>query len=1015
MTTAKSSQHSFPDTTDPIRGELFSVERLEQHGESLAVAQAITIEPVRGHPLLPRVIENGRVLLDYYRATTRAIQQEQTITPAADWLVDNFYIVEEQLREIRDDLSPGFYRRLPKLTSGHLEGYPRVFGVAWGFVAHTDSQIEPELLRRFVKAYQRVQPLTIGELWAVAITLRVVLVENLRRLAEMIASRRCAREAADLLADSLLGTRGQQLVAPAVALRQCENKPLDRAFAVQLVQRLRDLDPKVGPILLWLDKRLDAQGTTADEIVRAEHQDQTAMTVTVRNVVTSMRLMSAFDWNDFFESVSLVDEILRDGSDFARMDFATRDYYRHAIEDLSRRSAHAEIEIARRAVQRAKQLCAKRHDAADEGNKSCADPGYYLIAQGRLAFERELGFRVSWRLWFLRLYLYAAVPGYLGTILLLTAIILAVPLVYVRELGVTTGRLALMGLLAVIPASDLAIALINRAVTDLFGPRTLPRLELREGIPEDLRTIVVVPTVLTDPHAIKNHVERLEIHYLANPEGDLRFALLSDWADAPSESLSGDDELLAIAAEGIANLNERHGLAPGGGERFFLFHRRRVWNQCQQAWMGWERKRGKLHELNRLLRGHSDTTFIPAGRPSLGAISGVRYVITLDADTRLPRGAAARLVGTMAHPLNRPQFSVRDGRVVGGYSVVQPRITPTLPTDREGSLFQTIFSGPSGMDPYASAISDVYQDLFEEGSYTGKGIYDIDAFEESLAGKVQDNTLLSHDLFEGLFARAALATDIELFEEFPSHYEAAAARQHRWARGDWQLLPWIFGRVGGSPKKNRDYTLPAISKWKMLDNLRRTLSAPAMFLTLMAGWLMSPLSPWMWMWTGFVFLTISIPPLLPCLLGIRLPHSGISRRSHLRSVVSDFSLAASHIGLTVTFLAHQAWLMSDAILRTLGRLTITRKNLLEWVTAAQAKYAVDLNLSGIFRRMAGGVFLAVVALIAVTFGRHQALPVALPLIFLWAASPAIARWISMPPKLTGRRTAFAKRRRKLCG
>jgi cyclic beta-1,2-glucan synthetase len=306
----------FPDLEGPIRAELFSVERLEQHAESLAAAQAISDTNVPGRPLIPRVQENGRVLLEYYRATANSIQKEQTITPAAEWLVDNFYIVEEQLREIRDDLPAGYYRKLPKLASGHLEGYPRVFGIAWAFVAHTDSQFEPELLRRFVKAYQKLQPLTMGELWAVAITLRVVLVENLRRLAEGIVARRRARVEADLLADALLGTGGQELMGPAEALRKFENKPLERAFAVQLVQRLRDFDPKVGPILLWLDKRLDAQGTTADEIVRAEHQDQTAMTVTVRNIITSMRQMTAFDWNEFFESISLVDEILRNGINF---------------------------------------------------------------------------------------------------------------------------------------------------------------------------------------------------------------------------------------------------------------------------------------------------------------------------------------------------------------------------------------------------------------------------------------------------------------------------------------------------------------------------------------------------------------------------------------------------------------------------------------------------------------------------------------------------------------------------
>jgi cyclic beta-1,2-glucan synthetase len=996
MTTAIPPADVFPDTATPIRAELFSVERLEQHAESLAAAQTITLDPTRGRPLIPRVLENGRLLLEYYQATARSIQREQTITPAAEWLVDNFYIVEEQLREIRDDLPPGYYHKLPKLASGHLEGFPRVFGVAWAYIAHTDSRFEPELLRRFVNAYQRLQPLTSGELWAVAITLRVVLVENLRRLAETMVRSRRAREEADFLADSLLGAGGRELIAPAAALRQFENKPLDRAFAVQLVQRLRDLDPKVGPILLWLDARLDAQGTTADEIVRAEHQDQTAMTVTVRNIITSMRLTSAFDWQEFFESVSLVDQILREGSNFAEMDFATRDYYRHAIEDLSRGTSHSEIEIARRAVQRAKRASVRSNGNKNEVDDRRADPGYYLIAQGRVAFERELGYRVKLRKRLLRGYVRAAVPGYLGTLFLMTAIILLRPLLRAHDMGISSWNLILLGVLAAIPASDLAIALINRAVTDLLGPRTLPRLEFHDGVPPHLRTLVVIPTLLTGPEAIKELVERLEIHYLANPDGDLRFALLSDWTDAPRETMPGDDELLAAATEGISHLNRRHGPAPGGGERFFIFHRKRVRNECQQGWMGWERKRGKLHELNQLLRGSTSTTFIPIGGRSPEAIPGIRYVITLDADTRLPRGAAARLVGTMAHPLNRPAFSAREGRVVDGYSLVQPRITPTLPADREGSLFQKIFSGPSGMDPYASAVSDVYQDLFREGSYTGKGIYDLDAFEHSLTGKVQDNTLLSHDLFEGLFARAALATDIELFEEYPSHYEAAAARAHRWARGDWQLLPWIFGNGGLPPEKRRQYRIPAISRWKMIDNLRRTLSTPAMFLTLVVGWLMSPLSPWMF--TRFVLLTISIPPLIPFLLGIVPRHGGISRRSHIRGVLSDLWLALSHIGLTIAFLAYQAWLMSDAILRTLVRLCVTRKNLLEWVTAAQAKYAVDLKLLSIFRRMAGGVLFAVAAFVAVNIGRHQAMPAALPFILLWTAAPAIARWISEPPQ-----------------
>ncbi|PYU22271.1 MAG: phosphorylase [Acidobacteria bacterium] len=998
MSTNQPSTILLPNLEEPIRAELFSLERLEQHAESLAAAQAITNEASQGRPLIPRVVDNGRVLLDSYRAIARAIQEEHEITPAAEWLVDNFHIVDEQLREIQDDLPVGYYRRLPKLASGHLQGYPRVFGVAWAFVAHTDSRFDPEGLRRFVAAYQRVQPLTIGELWAVAITLRVVLVENLRRIAERIVRSRVARHEADTLADSLLGPGGQSAIFP--ALQQLEKAPLETAFAVQLVQRLRDLDPKVGPVLLWLDQRLAVAGTSADEIVRAEHQQQGAMSVSVRNIITSMRLVSAFDWQEFFESVSLVDEILRNDTPFADMDFSTRDDYRHAIENLSRGSSHSEIEVARRVVRRVKQGIIDSSEGPRNAGKLSAErqaeTGYHLISRGRPAFEHELGFHVSWKRWLRRLYVRTAVPGYLATIAVVTALILALPLLRVREGGMTVRGLFLLGFLAAVPASDLAIALINRAVMGLLGPRRLPRMELRHGIPEDLRTIVVMPTLLTTPEEVAEHVERLEVHYLANPDGDLRFALLSDWLDAPRESMPGDDDLLAVAIDGIARLNKQYGPAPGGGERFFLFHRKRVWNDCDNKWMGWERKRGKLHELNQLLRGSTSTTFVPIGGSPPVNIAGVHYVITLDADTRLPRGAAARLVGTMAHPLNRPRFSDREGRVVEGYAIVQPRITPLLPMDHPSSLSQRVFSGPGGIDPYSSAVSDVYQDLFQEGSYTGKGIYDIDAFEAALAEKVPANALLSHDLFEGIFARVALATDIGLFEEFPSRYEAVAARQHRWARGDWQLLPWLFGRGHSGPGKRNPVRIPIIGRWKILDNLRRTLLAPAAFLTLVVGWLLPTASPWVW--TLFILATAAIPALLPFFIGLSPRRRGISKRSHIRGVLNDLALGTCQIGVVFTFLTYQTWLMTDAILRTLGRLFITHRNLLEWVTAAQSKFWSESRLPGTYKRMAGGLALVAISIVALVYGHPQAWAAATPFLVLWVAAPAVALWISRLPK-----------------
>ncbi|HEV8617073.1 MAG TPA: glucoamylase family protein [Methylomirabilota bacterium] len=969
---------------EPIRAELFGIERLEQHAGSLAAAQPVMRERARGRRLLPRVEDNGRVLREAYRIVARAIREERAITPAAEWLVDNFHVVDEQLREIRDDLPPGFYRELPKLADGPFAGYPRVYGLAWAFVAHTDSRLDPETLRRFVRAYQRVQPLTIGELWAVAITLRVVLVENLRRLAGAIVSGREARQDADALADDVLGLDGGGADPSVTGLQWVEDGPLVTAFAVQLVQRLREQDPAVTPALVWLTQRLAAQGTTADDIVRVEHQRQAAMNVTVRNVIMSMSLMSAFDWAAFFESVSLVDEVLNADRTYGAMDFTTRDAYRHAIEELARGSRRSELEVAREARLHAERAPpASTPDDPDDARRR--DTGYYLIGNGRRGFEEALGLRARPTLRVLRAYIAVATAGYLGTIAVLTAVILALPLFDAAASGMPPAFLLVLGLLALVPASDLAIALVNRSVGTLVAPRVLPRLELRDGVPSTLRTMIVVPSLLTGRLEIDEHVERLEVHYLANPDGDLRFAMVSDWTDAADERMPGDEETLAAAREAIDRLNRRHGPAPRGGHRFFLFHRRRVWNEREQTWMGWERKRGKLHELNRLLRGATDTTFLREHGGGAGVPQHVRYVITLDADTQLPREAVNRLVGTMAHPLNRPRFDRPTGRVVEGYAVLQPRVTPPLPGG-ESSRFQRLSSGPSGVDPYAAAISDVYQDLFGEGSYTGKGIYDVDVFEAALAGRVPDNAMLSHDLFEGIFARAGLITDVELFEHAPSHVGAAAARQHRWARGDWQLLPWIFGR--------RSHTVPVIGRWKMFDNLRRTLSAPAAFLTLVAGWTLPGASPAVW--TAFVFAMIALPTLPPVLTGAIPRGRGISKRSHIRAVGRDLYLAASQTAFVTTMLAHQAWLMSDAIARTLVRMYVTHRRLLEWVTAAQAKAGLRLDLRGFYQRMGGSVALAAAGAAVVARLRWESWPVALPLLLLWVAAPAVARWISRP-------------------
>ena len=988
---------------EPVRAELFSVERLEEHARSLAIAQAVTPEPTKGHPLSGRLADNSAVLLHAYRVIAKAIDERRAITPAAEWLVDNYYLVERQIGEVRSALPPGYYRQLPKLADGPFTGYPRVFGLAWAFVAHTDSHFDTEMLCRFVHAYQEVQPLTIGELWAVAITLRIVLIENLRRLAELIVHSSEARHEADGLADRLLGAGGRTAESSSVVLARHEGTTVSDAFAVQFVHRLREQDPRITPALTWLDQNLAARGTTADAVVRDEHQRQGAGAVTVRNIITSMRLISDVDWNELFERISLVDDILAAASLFRDMDFPTRNLYRSAIEELARGTNRTELDVAQAAVLAAKHTTCARANVEEDRR---GDPGYHLLGDGRRAFEAAIGFRPPLNTWPGRLSRAFGIGGYVGAGATVAAAFLAIPLLILHTAGISPVWLTLLGVLGAIPAIDAAVALVNGVVTRGFGATLLPALELRSGVPAHLRTVVAVPTLLTTVEAIDEQIERLEVHHLASPEGDLHFALLSDWLDAATEHVNGDAALLEAAIAGVARLNRRYGPAPGG-DRFLLLHRRRVWNAGEARWIGWERKRGKLHELNRLLRGATDTSFLSLGGQPPKVPVGVRYVITLDADTRLPRDTVHRLIGKMAHPLNRPRFDANAGRVVAGYGVLQPRVTPALPVGREGSLFQRIFSSTHGIDPYSAAVSDVYQDLFAEGSYAGKGIYDIDAFEAALAGRVPDSTLLSHDLFEGVFARAGLASDIEVVEDFPARYDVDAMRHHRWARGDWQLLPWIFGRGLVAGMDQRRGAMPAIGRLKMLDNLRRTLSAPSCMLSLLGGFTLPFAAASVW--TGFVLSTILLPALIPVISAV-VPHrAGITLRSHLGALGSDLRIALAKSALTVALLAHQAWLMGDAIARTLVRLLITRRHLLEWIPAAQATIGPRLDLLGFYRRMAGGVVLGVFLVVLVTLLSRQGStsPLSVPLAALWIASPAIARWTSRPSRVADNVSASA--------
>ncbi|MBW8888487.1 MAG: phosphorylase [Fibrobacteres bacterium] len=966
----------------PIRGEIFSAEHLEEYAARLAEAHGKARPGRRGVPLLRQVDQNGAALRAVYNSISRMVRADRSITPAAEWLADNFHVVDEQLREIRNHLPPSYYRDLPKLASGPFARYPRVYAMVCGYIEHTDSRLEAALLSRYIRAYQRGTELTIGELWAVAITLRVALIENLRRMADMVVGGREARLRADRVADALLGLRGQDGTAPEAKPGDWEDfaeSPYFSAFAVQLFQRVQDQAPAQARPLEWLDGELARRGISAQEIIRQEHQAQAALNVSVRNIITSMRLVLELDWKAFFEDASSVEAILHASPLYSDLDFPSRDLYRHAIEDLARGSGRSETEVAQRAVRA----------AGERVPGATGEVGFVLFGEGRLAFEGDLGYRTGSREAFARILRAHGKWIYPGAVLAVTALFAWYGLESLSGSGLGWAPLLLLGILGSAPLSEGALALVNRFLISFLPPRILPKLDFGNGIPSACRTLVAVPAFLRDPEEIRDLLERLEVHYLANSDGDIRFALLTDWIDAASESMAGDEALLECAREGMADLNERYGALPDGGSRFLLLHRKRTWNEREGKWMGWERKRGKLKELNRILRGARDTTYLaPAGGE--GAIPrDVKFVITLDMDTRLPKGGAARLAGCLAHPLNRPRFDARSGRVTGGYGILQPRVVPSLPEDRERTFFHWVTAGPCGIDPYAAAVSDVYQDLLGEGSYAGKGIYDVDAFEDALRDRIPDNTLLSHDLFEGIFARSGLLSDVEVLEEFPSHYGAFAAREHRWARGDWQLLPWILGLRGKG--------LPFLGRWKMLDNLRRSLVPPCAFLSLALGWIFAAQAPGAW--TALVLVALCLPYLVSASEAAAPPRAGTAYARYLRDTGELLLQGLAHYLFNLVVLAHQAWLLGDAMLRSLWRMAIGRRSLLEWVTAAQAATQREKGLWGAYRNMLAAAILPVgLAAGLAALGRNESLRLAAPWIALWMASPALAMMAGAPKR-----------------
>ncbi len=980
-------------TDSPLRGELLSADRLMDRARRLAQSHSADIGEKRRVSPLQKVLD--RASSDLQRINSRlavGAREGRSVSPAIEWLLDNYYLIEEQVRAARDDLPAGYGAQLPWLKTGPLAGYPRIWDLALTLVAHTDSRIEEDYLDRFVAAYQEVSPLTIGEVWAVPIVLRLALVENLRRLSMHVSAAHDAEREADLWADRLLTAADDAPgTVPGLLKELSSAYPAPSpSMIIRLSQRVADQESDISAINAWVERAAERAGKSLDALTQSEHQRQAADQVSIANAITSIRFVDSSDWRDYFERTSVVEAVLRadPAGVYASMDFDSRDRYRHALEQLAKRSPDDEVAVARACVSTAAK--ALRADATDQVK---GHVGYYLISGGRYGFEESLRYRPMSRERVHRSWLSYRSVWYWGMLLMFTLAFAILVGGYAAANGARMWALLLLMWVSLIPLSELATNVVNRLAAGVWLPRQLPKLDSSEPVSGSHRTLVVVAALFTSPGSVRHVIDNLEVHYLSNRDENIHFSVLADLKGADAENTPADSAVIATAQAGIDELNSRY-----GGEKhrpFHLFVRARQYNEVERTWMGWERKRGAIVELNRLLRGATDTS-IALTRGDGDFLPGVTFVIVLDTDTLLPRDSARKLISTIAHPLNRAQVD-HDRRIVSrGYGLVQPRVGMTLASASK-TPFAAMHTGPTGIDPYSGAVSNTYQDVFGEGSFTGKGIYEVDVFNTVLEGRLPPNRLLSHDLLEGCYLRVALASDIEVLDDYPATYTAQCSRLHRWVRGDWQLLPWLGATVPDEEGRRQPNPLTPLHKWKITDNLRRSLFPTSMVLLATAGWLLVPKASWEW--AAWLVLLLLFETLMHALFSLAKYPRGIGVAAALRPVLRDVLSDVARSVVTLATLPHQAWLQLDGIIRALWRSRVSHRGLLEWTTAAEAELAAESSPAAYARSMGPAVLASSTLFVPAMVADPVSWPYVLPIVLLWLASPALAWHLSNPFRL----------------
>lgn len=974
-----------------IKGALLDTQQLEDYLRKIASGHVLQDKSNKYTYPIPRLKENFEFITEVYNLLNEHIKLKLPIHPAGEWILDNFYIIDETVKTVTKELTLKKYTNFLGIANGPYAGFARIYVLASEIVAYTDGKINGKNLEVLLKAYEDKKTLSMDEIWNINTFLRMALIENIREACEKIYSAQLQKYKVENIIERLVENKSKDELQfkniGEYKTKVIEQGEMKYPFIEYMSYRLKQYGKKAYPFLNILEEQVNKMGTEISEVIKKEHFDIAVRKVSVGNCIISIKNINRINMIEIFEKINGVEEILKKDpvNVYSKMDYKTRIYYRNKLKEISKKTKISEIYIARKCL----ELSSIEYEKSNmDSNNKKAHVGYYLIADGEPKLLEILQNKKVPR----QNNMHKA-KKYITALAVVTIVLAGVYGLYINTQINNIVLSLILSILLLIPIETIFTQIAQYILGKTKNTKIIPKLDFRNGIPEQNATFVVIPTIIKNGKRVEELMHKLEVYYIANKSDNIYFALLGDCSTSSNEEEGFDEEVINTGKKIVDILNKKY-----PDEKFTKFnfiYRKRMWNEGEEAYLGWERKRGLLNQFNEYILGNISNPFKTNTITNVASMPPIKYIITLDADTDLVLNSAKELIGAMAHILNKPELNKSEDLVIAGHALIQPRIGIDLMSSIK-SLYTKIYAGAGGVDVYANAISDIYQDNFEEGIFTGKGIYDLKIFSKILNNEIPENTILSHDLLEGSYLRCGLATDIMLMDGYPVGYNSSKSRLHRWIRGDWQIIIWLKDKIKNKRGEIKNNPLNILSKYKIFDNLVRSLLEVSSVLTIIYMCILDYFYKIkIWPIITTVLIAVLTPTVIDVINKIVFKREGEKRQKTFNKTLSGINASLLRGLFTLATLPDKAYMSANAICKTLYRLKVSKKHMLEWVTAEEAEKMAKKDIKSYYINMAPNIILGILGILYIFINAKNPFSVLIFVIsLLWLIAPAIMCYIS---------------------